>query len=69
MNEKNNNNNSTLNVDIEINTPCYRCNGDCAECIYYMDDTDFNAINDEAKSFRMSLSVDLRRHSEIKISI
>ena len=65
MNEKN----SKINIDIEFNSPCIHCNGECENCPHWVDDTDYDAIEAEAKSFRMSLSVDLRRHSEIKISI
>lgn len=62
-------NNGKINIDIEFNSPCVRCNGECENCPHWVDDSDYDTIANEAKNFRLSLSVDLRRHDEVKISI
>ena len=65
MNEKN----SKININIEFNNPCYHCNGDCDACPHWVDTVDYSEIEAEAEAFRISIGVDLRRHSEIKINI
>lgn len=62
-------NNGSLTVDIEISNPCFKCNGDCDTCPHWVDEVDYDSIKNEAAAFRLSLSVDLRRHNEIKINL
>lgn len=69
MNEKNNNNNENLTVNIEISNPCFKCNGDCDSCPHWIDDADYDTIASEAESFRLSLNINMRKHNEVKISL
>ena len=61
--------NSKINIDIEISSPCVRCNGECENCPHWVDDSDYDTIANEAKNFRLSLSVDMRKHDHIKINL
>lgn len=61
--------NSKINIDIEISSPCVRCNGECDSCPFWVDDVDYASVAAEAESFRLSLSVDVRKTDHIKISI
>lgn len=65
MNEKN----SKLTISIEMDNPCFHCNGDCDACPHWVDTVDYDAIATEAESFRLSLSVDMRKHDHIEISL
>lgn len=69
MNEKNNNNNSTLSISIEVNSPCVKCNGDCDNCPHYIDEVDYTSIKNEAEAFRLSLNINMRKHNELTINI
>ena len=69
MNEKSIKNNGSLTVDIKIDNPCHRCNGDCDSCPYWIEESDYSAITAEAEAFRLSLSIDLRKHDHIEISL
>lgn len=64
MNEKN-----TLAIDIKLDNPCYKCNGDCDACPYWIEESDYTSIKNEAEDFRLSLSIDLRKHDHIEISL
>jgi len=64
MNEKN-----TLTIDIKLDNPCYKCNGDCDACPHYIDPVDYSEIEAEAESFRLSVRLDLRKHNELTISL
>jgi hypothetical protein len=66
MNEKGKN---TLTVNIEIDNHCYHCSGDCDSCPYWIDEATQDEIDAEATAFRMSLSIDLRKHTNININI
>lgn len=65
MNEKN----SKLTISIEMDNPCYHCNGDCDACPHWVDTVDYSEIEAEAEAFRISIGVDLRRHNEITINL
>lgn len=64
MNEK-----SKLTINIELDNPCHKCNGDCDACPYWIDDVDYETIENEANAFRLSIGIDLRKHNEVKISL
>lgn len=64
-----NNEKNTLTLNIEIDNHCYRCNGDCDSCPYYVDEATPEEIEAEAAAFRLNLNIDLRKHSEININL
>lgn len=69
MNEKNIKETSNLNIDIELSSPCVKCNGDCCECPYYNDNSDYASIEAVARAFRLSLNIDLKKHDHININL